>query len=130
MQALLPLIGRILLAAIFLWSGIKDIRTFEGTASSMQEQGIFLPQVLLVGAIICLMLGSLALILGLKARWGAVLLIVFLIPTTLVYHPPTGDEIEFIQFMKNLALIGALLLIVSAGPGPVSFDGPAPSMKK
>ena len=130
MQALLPLTGRILLAAIFLWSGIKNIRTFEGTAAMMGDQGIFLPQVLLVGAIACLMLGSLALILGLKARWGALLLIVFLIPTTIVFHPPNGNEEEFIQFMKNLALIGALLLIVSAGPGPVSFDGPAPSMKK
>ena len=103
MQALLPLVGRILLSAIFLWSGIKDIRTFEATAAHMGEQGIFIPQVLLVGAIICLMLGSLALILGLKARWGAVLLIVFLIPTTIIFHPPNGNEAEFIQFMKNLA---------------------------
>ena len=130
MQALLPLVGRILLAAIFLLSGIKKIRTFEATAASMGEQGIFIPQVLLVGAIICLMLGSLALILGLKARWGAILLIVFMIPTTLIYHPPNGNENDLIQFMKNLSIVGALLLVVSFGPGPVSFDGPAPSMKK
>ncbi len=130
MQALLPLVGRILLAAIFLLSGIKKIRTFEATAASMGEQGIFIPQVLLVGAIICLMLGSLALILGLKARWGAILLIIFMIPTTLIYHPPNGNEDDLIQFMKNLSIVGALLLVVSFGPGPVSFDGPAPSMKK
>ena len=134
MQALLPLVGRILLAAIFLWSGIKSIRDFESTAAglaaNMGVSGTFIPQALLVGGIVCLMLGSLALILGLKARWGAVLLIIFLIPTTIIYHPPTGSETEFIPFMKNLALIGALLLVVSFGPGPVSFDGPAPSMKK
>ena len=130
MQALLPLVGRILLAAIFLLSGIKKIRTFEATAASMGEQGIFIPQVLLVGAIICLMLGSLALILGLKARWGAILLIVFMIPTTLIYHPPNGNENDLIQFMKNLSIVGALLLVVAFGAGPVSFDGPAPSVKK
>ncbi len=130
MQALLPLVGRILLAAIFLLSGIKKIRTFEATAASMGEQGIFIPQVLLVGAIICLMLGSLALILGLKDRWGAILLIVFMIPTTLIYHPPNGNENDLIQFMKNLSIVGALLLVVAFGAGPVSFDGPAPSMKK
>ena len=130
MQAMLPLVGRILLAAIFLWSGIKHIRTFEETAAHMSEQGVFISQVLLGGAIVCLMLGSIALILGLKARWGAVLLIIFLIPTTLIFHPPNGTEAEFIQFMKNLALIGGLLMVVSFGPGPVSFDGPSPSMKK
>jgi uncharacterized membrane protein YphA (DoxX/SURF4 family) len=134
MQALLPLVGRILLAAIFLWSCIKSIQKFESTAadlaSHMGVTGTFIPQALLVGGIVCLMLGSLALILGLKARWGAVLLIVFLIPTTIIYHPPMGNEGELIEFMKNLALIGALLMVVSFGPGPVSFDGPAPSMKR
>jgi uncharacterized membrane protein YphA (DoxX/SURF4 family) len=134
MQALLPLVGRILLAAIFLWSCIKSIQKFESTAadlaSHMGVTGTFIPQALLVGGIVCLMLGSLALILGLKARWGAVLLIVFLIPTTIIYHPPMGIEGELIEFMKNLALIGALLMVVSFGPGPVSFDGPAPSMKR
>ena len=134
MQALLPLVGRILLAAIFLLSGISKIRTFESTADGLGAvigvSNAFVPQVLLAGAIACLVLGSLALILGLKARWGAVLLIIFMIPTTVLYHPPTGPDGDPIQFMKNLSIVGALLLVVSFGPGPVSFDGPAPSMKK
>lgn len=131
MQALIPLVGRILLASIFLWSAIKSIRTFEATAEMMQsEHGIVVPQVLLLGAIVFLLLGSIAVILGIRARWGAVLLILFLIPTTIIFHPPTGDEADLIHFMKNLGLMGGLLLIVTFGPGVVSFDGPSPPMKK
>jgi uncharacterized membrane protein YphA (DoxX/SURF4 family) len=130
MQALLPFVGRVLIGAIFLWSAIKDIRTFESTADMMQSKGIFAPQVLLIGSIVFLLLGSIAVILGIKARWGAILLILFLIPTTILFHPPTGGEADQIQFLKNLALIGGLLMIVSFGPGVVSFDGPTPSMKK
>jgi uncharacterized membrane protein YphA (DoxX/SURF4 family) len=130
MQALLPLLGRILLGAIFLWSAIKDIRTFEATATMMKSKNIIMPEFLLVGAIVFLLLGSIAVILGVKARWGAVLLVLFLIPTTIVFHPPTGGEEDLIQFLKNLGLLGGLLLIISYGPGVVSFDGPAPSMKK
>tara|TARA_Y100000589_G_scaffold290006_1_gene292443 strand:+ start:240 stop:632 length:393 start_codon:yes stop_codon:yes gene_type:complete len=130
MQALIPLVGRILLASIFLWSAIKSIRTFETTAEMMRSHGIVVPQLLLLGAIVFLLLGSIAVILGIKARWGAVLLILFLIPTTIIFHPPTGDEESLIHFMKNLGLMGGLLLIVTFGPGVVSFDGPAPPMKK
>ena len=130
MQALLPLVGRILLAAIFLSSAINKIRGFEEVSSMMTGKGIPLASILLLGAITCLLLGSIALILGIKARWGAVLLIVFLLPTTIIFHPPTGSEDDLIQFMKNLALIGGLCMVVAYGAGPVSFDGPSPSMKK
>ena len=130
MQALLPLVGRILLAAIFLSSAINKIRGFEEVTSMMTGKGIPLASILLLGAITCLLLGSIALILGIKARWGAVLLIVFLLPTTIIFHPPTGSEDDLIQFMKNLALIGGLCMVVAYGAGPVSFDGPSPSMKK
>lgn len=130
MQALLPLLGRILLGAIFLWSAIKDIRFFETATEKMKSENIIMPEFLLVGAIVFLLLGSIAVILGVKARWGAVLLVLFLIPTTIVFHPPTGGEEDLIQFLKNLGLLGGLLLIISYGPGVVSFDGPAPSMKK
>ena len=130
MQALLPLLGRIMLAAIFLSSAINKIRGFEDVSSMMSDKGIPLADVLLLGAITFLLLGSIALILGIKARWGAVLLIVFLIPATIIFHPPTGSEEDLIQFMKNLAIAGGLCMVVAYGAGPVSFDGPSPSMKK
>ncbi len=130
MQALLPLLGRILLAAIFLWSAIKDIQDFKNVSEMMGARGIPIPSFFLVGVIVFLLLGSIALILGIKARAGAVLLILFLIPVTVIFHSPTGGEEVFIQFMKNLGLIGGLCMIVCNGPGPISLDGPSPSMKK
>ncbi len=130
MQALLPLVGRILLAAIFLWSAITHIRGFESVAKKMAGQGIPVPSLFLLGAIVFLLLGSIAIILGVKARWGAVLLILFMIPTTIIFHSPTGSEQDLIDFMKNLGLIGGLCLIVTNGTGPISIDGPAPAMKK
>jgi uncharacterized membrane protein YphA (DoxX/SURF4 family) len=132
MQALLPLLGRILLAAIFLWQAIEfiDSNGFKEGVGKMQDQSIPIPSVFLVGAVVFLLLGSIALILGIKARWGAVLLILFLIPTTLIFHWPNGQVLVLEQFMKNLALIGGLCMIVCNGPGPISFDGPSPSMKK
>ena len=130
MQAMLPLLGRILIAAIFLWSAIVDIRGFESVSKTMGEKGIPIPSFFLLGAIIFLLLGSIALILGIKARWGAVLLILFLIPVTVIFHSPTGGDDSLIQFMKNLALMGGLCLVIANGAGPVSFDGPGPSMSK
>lgn len=127
MQALLPLLGRILLAAIFLWSAIGNIRSFETVSKAMSGKGIPIPSLFLLGTIVFLLLGSIALILGIKARWGAVLLILFLIPYTAIYHRPDGD---LGNFLVCLALIGSLCMVVSNGSGPVSFDGPAPSMKK
>ena len=130
MQALLPLVGRILIAAIFLLEAIEKIRGFEGYVIEMSDKGIPIATIFLLGAITFLLLGSIAIILGIKARWGAVLLILFLIPTTVIFHPPNGNEVDFMQFMKNLALIGGLCMVVAYGAGPVSFDGPAPAMKK
>ena len=92
MQALLPLLGRILLAAIFLWSAIKDIREFEKVSEMMGARGIPIPSFFLLGTIVFLLLGSIAMILGIKARWGAVLLILFLIPVTIIFHSPTAKR--------------------------------------
>ena len=125
MQALLPLLGRILLAAIFLWSAIQNIQQFGNVAKTMGGKNIPIPSLFLVGSIVFLLLGSIALILGIKTRLGALLLILFLIPYTAIYHRPPGHE-----FLVCLALIGSLCIVIANGAGPISFDGPAPSMKK
>jgi putative oxidoreductase len=83
---------------------------------------------MLVGAIAFLIAGSLAIILGYKARWGAALLLVFLAMASYFFHnfwALTGPEQQqqMIEFMKNLALIGAMLLVIANGTGPMSLDG-------
>ena len=88
------------------------------------------PQVLLVGAIPFLIAGSLSVILGYKARIGASLLLVFLVLATYYFHDfwtasdPQVKQEQMIQFLKNLGLMGAMLLIIANGTGPMSLVAP------
>ncbi len=84
------------------------------------SKGLPLPQVLAVGTIVFLLLGSVSLILGYKAKIGALLLILFLVPTTLFFHPIATD---LTGLLKNLGLIGGLMMVIAYGPGLISLDG-------
>jgi len=117
------LIGRILLVLIFLKSGAGKIDNFGGTAQYMASNGIApYTNFFLVGAIFCELAGSITLILGYYARFGAVLLLIFLIPTTLIFHSNFGDQIQMIMFMKNVSMFGGLLVLLAVGAGRFSLD--------
>lgn len=117
----LPLAGRICLAIVFLNSGIQHLLGFSDFVSSIAGKGLPVPGLLAVGAIIALLLGSISLILGYKTQIGAILLIIFLIPTSFFFHPPFDGQLT--NFLKNLSLIGGLLILMSSGPGLISVDG-------
>jgi len=117
----LPLVARIALALIFLNSGIKHAIGFSGFAD-MIGQTLPLAPLLAIGTIVFQILGALSLIFGYKVNIGATLLILFLIPATLVYHNPIIDGSELTPFLKNLGLIGGLLLVVYTGAGAASVD--------
>jgi len=122
-----PLLGRILIAALFLRSGFGKITGFSAVAAGMTNKGLPFAEMLLMGAIVFEIAGSLALVLGWKARWGALLLILFTIPATLIYHDfwsMEGGEYrrQFSHFMKNLAIIGGLLVVMGVGSGPLSLE--------
>jgi len=122
MQKFIPLIGRIFLALIFLISGFGKIADFSGTQLYMALQGMPMTGLLLVFAIIFELGGGLSIITGLKARWGAGALIVFLVLATAVFHMDLADRMQMTQFLKNLSMIGGLLLIVGFGSGYCSID--------
>lgn len=120
-----PLIGRFLIAFIFLQSGWDKLFNFSKTAALMASQGIPAPQVLLVPTLVILLGGGLMILLGWHARWAALALVVFLIPATLFFHhfwsyPAPQQLNQFHHFVKNLAILGALLYIVGMGSGPLS----------
>ncbi|WP_017658831.1 DoxX family protein [Baaleninema simplex] len=117
----IPLVARICLATIFLRAGISKIMGFAATAQMMGDRGLPIPEVLLVGTIVFQLLGGLSLVLGYKVRIGVVLLILFLIPATIVFHNPTDPE-QTTAFFKNLGLLGGLLMAFYFGSGPVSLD--------
>jgi len=116
------LIGRILLVLIFLKSGLGKIENFQGTAQYMASYGMPYANFFLVGAIFFELFGSITVILGYFARFGALLLLIFLIPTTLIFHNIFVDPKMMIQFMKNVSMFGGLLVLLSYGPGRISLD--------
>ena len=93
----------------------------------MGSEGVPLPQVMLAGAILFLIAGSLSIILGYRAKLGAGLLLTFLVLATYFFHDFwtfEGEEQtqQMIQFMKNLSLMGAMVFVIANGPGPLSLD--------
>jgi putative oxidoreductase len=122
-----PFIGRVLLALIFIISGFGKVTGFAATAGYMTSKGLPMTQVLLVGAILIELGGGLLILFGWKARWAALAIFFFLVPTTLIFHafwglPAADAQGQMIHFMKNLAIMGGMLLIFVHGPGPFSLD--------
>ncbi|QJR16116.1 DoxX family protein [Usitatibacter palustris] len=121
------LVGRSLLALLFIVSGFGKITGFAATAGYMTSKGMPFAEVLLVGAIVVELLGGLLLVAGFKARWAALAIFLFLIPTTLIFHNPAGlaaqaAQDQTIHFMKNLSIMGGMLMVVIFGPGAWSLD--------
>lgn len=121
-QSILNLIGRIFISVIFLYSGVGKILHFSGTKQYMASQGMPAVGLFLLGAIFLEIVGGLSVLLGCASRLGAFLLIVFLIPTTLIFHLNWADQMQLIQFMKNLAILGGLFFILTHGSMKYSLD--------
>ncbi|HXX36267.1 MAG TPA: DoxX family protein [Thermodesulfobacteriota bacterium] len=119
------LIGRILLVLIFLRAGIGKVDEFSGTAQYMASHGIApYTNFFLVGAIFFELVGSVTVISGYFTRFGAILLLFFLIPTTYIFHNvfTNPNQDVWIQFMKNVGIFGGLLVLLAAGAGRFSLD--------
>jgi putative oxidoreductase len=122
-----PLIGRILIVLLFLRSAFGKIIGFSAVAAGMASKGMPFAEGLLVGAIVFETVGSLMVLFGWKARWGALLLILFTIPATLLYHDFWNFEGEqyrrqLSHFMKNLSILGGLFVVLGMGSGPLSLE--------
>jgi putative oxidoreductase len=121
------LLGRLMLAYIFVISGYGKIAGFAGTAKFMAAKGLPMVEPLLVGTIIIELVGGLMLAVGWKARWAAWAFFLWMIPVTLVFHaywavPPEQVMAQTIQFQKNLAIMGGMLYVAFMGPGRLSVD--------
>lgn len=127
-QDLLALVGRIALAALFVWSGFGKIGDFASTAAYIASKGLPFPEVLTAITIFVEFALGLAIVVGFKARVSALLIALWLIPTTLLFHnfwamPPDKVMMQTISFMKNVAVFGGMLLLMAFGAGRYSIDG-------
>lgn len=125
-----PLVGRFLITFIFLRSGFDKIGNFAGVAGGMAAKGVPYAEFLLACAIALEIVGGLCVLTGWQARWGALALLIFLIPATLIYHnywavdPAQAKELanQTNHFFKNLTIMGALVFLIGMGSGPLSVD--------
>jgi putative oxidoreductase len=121
------LVGRVLLALMFVWAGYGKITGYDGTAGFMASMGVPMVGVLLPLTILVELGGGLALIVGWQARWAALLLAAFTVIASVVFHnfwTMTGDAAttNMLFFYKNVAVIGGLLMVWALGPGRLSVD--------
>jgi putative oxidoreductase len=121
------LLGRILLSAIFIISGLSKIGNFGATHQVMLDHGVPMASIFLLGSILIEVGAGVSVLLGLKARWGAALLIVYLIPVTLIFHnfwayQGAEHQMQLVNFLKNISIMGGLAQLVAMGPGPISID--------
>ncbi len=116
------LIGRILLALIFLKLGIGKIESPARTVQNMVSHGMPYTTFFLIGAIIAEGVGSITVILGYYARLGVLLILIFLIPTILIFQNAFVDPKLMTQFMKDVSIFGGFLLLLSVGAGRYSLD--------
>jgi len=122
-----PLVGRMLLSAIFIISGISKIFGWSGSSAYMAAKGMPLVSFFLLMALLLELLGGFSILVGFQARLSALALFLYLIPTTVIFHnfwasPAAQQQLQMIMFLKNLAIMGGLAQLVAFGPASFSFD--------
>jgi putative oxidoreductase len=127
-QSALNLIGRILIVALFLPAGLSKLAGFEGTLAYFASLGISAPIFALVATIVIEIVGGIALLVGYKTRPIAIILAIFTLAAAVTGHafwaaPADAAFIAQLLFFKNIAVMGGLLVLASAGAGSFSIDG-------
>lgn len=123
----LALIGRVLLAWLFLVSGFDKIGAFAPTAGAIASKGLPMAEVLAAATIALEVAGGLLLVIGFKVRWVAAAFAAFTLFATFLFHaywamPEAQQFVQKLMFLKNLAIVGGLLFVVAFGPGRWSVD--------
>lgn len=115
-----PLLGRILIAAIFIQAGWDKIGGYEGTAGYMEAMGV--PGKLLPLVILTELGGGLAILFGFQTRLVALALAGFSILSGLIFHFQPEDQMQMINLMKNISIAGGFLFLAGFGPGAYALD--------
>jgi putative oxidoreductase len=123
----LTLVGRILLALMFVMAGLSKLGNIGGTAGYIASGGLPFPTLLAVAVGLLELVGGLALAVGFKARWAALALGLFTIVASVLFHkfwavPADQQMVQQLLFMKNLAVAGGMFIVAALGAGPLSVD--------
>ena len=124
-QAVLALIGRILLAAVFIISGLGKLAAPGPVQGYIASMGLPAPLLAYIIAVIVEVGCGVLLFVGYRTKTVAIALAGFCVVTAVIFHHALGDQNQFIHFMKNLAMAGGLLQIAAFGPGRIGLDSRA-----
>ena len=121
------LVGRILLAIMFITSGFGKLTGFDGTVGYIASKHLPLPQVAAIIAILAELGGGLLLLVGFKARWAALGLAIFTLAAGFLFHDfwnadAASKMMQSINFWKNVTIAGGMLMVFAFGPGRYSID--------
>ncbi len=127
LQNPLALVGRLLLAVLFLPAGIGKLTGFEGTVGYIASKGLPMPSAGAAIALVVEILGGLALIFGFQTRIAALVLAVFTLAASVFFHnywgvPAEQAMVQQLMFFKNIAVTGGLLVLAAFGAGGFSLD--------
>ena len=120
MIKIFDLTGRVFISGVFLLSGFNKIGSYDGTMGWMESFG--LPGFLLIPAIILEIIAPILIIIGYQTRIAAGALSLFCLATAIIFHTDFSDQMQFIAFMKNLALAGGFLFLVVNGAKGYCLD--------
>ncbi|MFC4523777.1 DoxX family protein [Cupriavidus pinatubonensis] len=109
-------VGRALIGSLFLISGLMKMSSFAGYSAWIASAELPMPSLLLALAMTIEIAGGLTLVSGWNAKWGALLLAVFLVPTTLIFHGFWRADLadswnQFNHILKNVAILGGMLVV-------------------
>ena len=122
------LVGRILLSLVFLIAGYRKLMAVAATAGYFAKLRFPMPEVMVWVAIVVELGGAILLIVGWKTRWAAWLLALFTLVATFAAHrfwevDPAQYANQMNHFLKNIAIVGAFIILATTGPGALSVDG-------
>ena len=120
-----PFIGRILMATIFILSGLGKIGAPAATQGYITAMGMPAPMLAFLGAVVVELGGGLLLLLGYRTKLVAAALAIFSVVTAFIFHHNLADQNQMIHFLKNFAMAGGLLQFVAYGAGRIALDNTA-----
>lgn len=118
----LPALGRLLIAAIFILSGITKITAPAATQAYIASAGLPLPLLSYLAAVVIEVGGGILLVVGFQTRIVAALLALFTVAAAVSFHANFADQNQMIHFLKNISMTGGLLQVVAFGAGALSLD--------
>lgn len=121
MNAILILLGRILLSAIFAYTAFNHAMDLAGAQTYLSSRGIPLAGLFVVASIALRLVGVFCVVAGYRTKWGVGVLMLYLVFSTVIFYTPVLGVVALTPLLRNMGLMGGLLILAASGPGELAF---------